>query len=331
MTHATVNNQTDAPCAYNWGNPLPGNCTIHRVTFRHFGHPVCAAISILGLFLNIIVVLVIHKSMTIGKRRTQAQIHLLVLGYSDLAVCAATICWAVFSWACDPCAPCKEASACFHFHTIAYFFWFISFTANQWLTVFITYIRARALWSINGALISQNKTQNRMLLELVGATALCCIAVFLLLFIAKAVFDFAQIPFHIGIVWVLLSLYVLKITTMMVLTINILIKLRFSQSSSSVSQRSAGATTDDFQKLVALVAAMFCCTQLVAGVNFVLILNADDMLFAAEQFLWINVVSGFNCSFNLVIYVIASRNFRIATKNFWTNAFDGASCENFFS
>ena len=88
------------------------NCTDIQATVDHYGHPFCASISITGVIFNLVVIFVIRQSMLMTGRRTQAQIHLLALAFSDIGVGVAYVSRAIFSWMCDFCLPCSRAKTC---------------------------------------------------------------------------------------------------------------------------------------------------------------------------------------------------------------------------
>ena len=62
------------------------NCSKYQILAITYGDPCLASMSCVGLVFNLLVIIVISKSMGMNDRRTQAQIHLTSLAFSDIAV-----------------------------------------------------------------------------------------------------------------------------------------------------------------------------------------------------------------------------------------------------
>ena len=100
-------------------------------------------------------------------------------------------------------------------------------------------------------------------------------------------------------------------------------------------RRSISVAEDDFQRLVALVALVFCCCNLVGAVIMAFIVKAENQMdknqIVEDLFIW-GVLSGLlNSSLNLFIYVFASTNFRAACLHLWRRKVPNASFDVRFS
>ena len=75
------------------------------------------------------------------------------------------------------------------------------------------------------------------------------------------------------------------------------------------------AVRDDFQKLVAIVALVFCVNQLVVAVFYGFLLSVDSQDFVVTYrrvFPGARLATILNSSVNLFIYLLASNSFRVA-------------------
>ena len=154
--------------------------------------------------------------------------------------------------------------------------------------------------------------------ELVIFTAILGIVFILLFGVTLRIFTALEIPMEIVIVWVLFTGNVIASTIMVILAAFILVKRRFRRH--SVVQQGTRTADDDFQKLVALVALLFCFCKFMAAVHLVRVLVLEDKLSARESFYWGTAFAILNSSVNLFIYLIASRNFRNAFLEFCKSA-----------
>ena len=100
-TTARSNGNTTEYCSYN-STVVEYNCTFIAKYTGHFGHPLMATSALLSVIFNAIIILIIFRSMQ--QKRTQAQLHLVGLAFSDITVSLIYIFGATLSWTCDPCA-----------------------------------------------------------------------------------------------------------------------------------------------------------------------------------------------------------------------------------
>lgn len=101
-----------------------------------------------------------------------------------------------------------------------------------------------------------------------------------------------------------------------VLAVFVLVKLRISRI--FVDLNRTRSTDDDFAKLIALVALMFSRSNLVDLIDVVQRLETNDELEASESrwAYWSLVAIVSNSTMNLIVYLVASRNFRAAFLSF---------------
>ena len=289
------------------------NCTITQAQADHFGDPLALSISVTGSLLNVLVIFVIFEAMR--QRRTYAQTHLMALAFSDLAVGVLAICLGIFSRSCDLCIPCSQAKSCFYGFRIVFSFFLLSGGINRSMTLCISFTRAQSIKNATNAIKNENdKKQGRVLMELLGLTAIVTVATVMILvlgmfFIPK----FVSLPrFVIFDKFFIVYLFALILVELL-LAFFVLIKLRIHKRS-VLRDGSASPMNDDFEKLVALVALVFCCTHFVSVIDFVLCLDDHDELEWRQSLgqYWTTIATIFNSSVNLIVYAVASKRFRTA-------------------
>ena len=289
--------ETEEPCIFELGFSEE-SCDWVRAAAKSIGTPLNTFASFCGLMFNMLVILIIRECMK--QQRTQAQIYLRALALSDISVCTIYIGIAIWSWNCQPCLPCSQAFSCKLTFAVMIHALIILVIWNRIMTLYITFMRAKAVSNTTNAMASQNKAEQRVLVELVFfgfiGTILTAIAGFSLMF--ACTFD---CPFVI-----ILPFWII---TMVFLASFILVRLRRRLSIST-------ATSDDFQKLVAIVALFFSCSL---TVDFVV----STVIFCAEEKRKAELVAALwefrscghilNSSVNFFIYLFASPNFRAAS------------------
>ena len=96
-------------------------------------------------------------------RQTPAQIHLLALAYSDLTYIVANLTSATVSWFCDPCLPCQQLGRCYAAILFGAFLWATTASYNRALTLYITWLRARAIQQpFHQHTVGQNRKKHRI-------------------------------------------------------------------------------------------------------------------------------------------------------------------------
>ena len=308
-SNASFANLTEGPCDVGQFFSLFNvsaleQCNLFQAVSEAFGRPVCASISIIGIIFNVITVFVIRRS--VRRRRTQAQIHLLTLAFSDISVGIAAMLFAALGWSCDLCLPCSQQGVCFTAFMVAGFFWRFSWNVNRVMTISIAIVRAKAVRNATNSLRSQNKTMRRTMVELGMIVTLG----FILIqtnyqLIMHALSTYHSIPF-----WQLFSIVstindTFLAITMASVTAFILIKLRHRE------HPVFSAAEIDFQRLVALVALVFCLGLFVSA--FLLGSSAHDGNFENHRHKTLplaHIETVLNSSVNLIVYLVASSNFR---------------------
>ena len=285
------------------------NCTNVQVFVNQFGSPVNATISFSGLILNLVIILVIRDSMK--RRQTQAQVQLTALAYSDLTVGASYVGFFIIDHTCTFCLPCSQAKVCFHGVSIVFIFWSLASIANRSMLLYISFDRARAIRNATNAICNENRTQCKGFQELGVCTAVLTIfTIFVLGIFYFLVPYLLKIPQFgpVATFWVIYL--VTMVATELVLANFVLFKLRSRKS--LYKSGTKASVEDDFEKLVALVALVFCGTCVIPIIWNVANLSAHDQLETAKSPLlyYTHICNSVNSSGNLIIYLLASRNFR---------------------
>ena len=323
------------------------NCSLVQAHVNHFRNPLIACISVAGLLLNLLVIFVIRESM--NQRRTQAQIHLMALAISDLTHCAAYVAFATLSRTCDFC-PLQStqnhtqgegnreetgvggargmgrggaSSACFTWFNAVVFLWLLSGSINRSMTLYISFIRAQSVKNGANAQISRNKAPSRIWIELGAYTIILTFFNFCAFGFSAYLVSYAlQVEWFVAQAGCLIAFILAMICAEMTLAIFVLVKLRLrkrNRSPAIARRRFSAAVEDDFEKLVALVALMYCSTYVVPVIQNVFNLSAADELETAESPWegWSHVSGVVNSSVNFVVYLVASRGFFSSFVRLW--------------
>ena len=122
--------------------------------------------------------------------------------------------------------------------------------------------------------------------------------------------QFALALFNV-IAWFFLSYFVVLIIVEMTLASFVLIKLGLRRRNSAKGRTSS---IDDFEKLVTLVALVFCCTHVLTVIDDVSDLYSVDrhQAMRSRSYYWSLVAGVLNSSVNVFVYLLASRNIRTA-------------------
>ena len=262
MANGSSTNDTESPCDFSkWG---ADTCYHKKEHFDSFGHPASLSCAVVGIFLNVVVIFVLRHAMKV--RRSQGQIHLLALAFSDLASVIGFLNVGISGWLCDPCLPCYQLGRCYAALLVVFILWLLAVYTNRWLTLVITWLRARAIK--NPFLQHANRDQSlcQSMTELIGYTLL-------FLGIGLAVSETVRYfliqnglsPSRIQHGFLIASAC-LGIVMMLSVATYILVKLRQRDDGAGNNISHAEA---DFQRLVALVAVVFGLTHVVLLVNLV--------------------------------------------------------------
>ena len=181
------------------------------------------------------------------------------------------------------------------------------------MTLYISFVRAWSLKSTTNALRSQGKSQKRIFIELVVFTTIITIVNCV---ITELTFNFLPDllgrPNHVIFAWCGVVIGATILVSEFILASFVLIKLRMKRN--SVDREFRTSSEVDFERLVALVALVFCCSLVINLIDYVDRLHAKDELSANSNFWnhWGTISTIVNSSINLIIYLTASRNFRAA-------------------
>ena len=316
LKNFSTTTKTEPPCNFL----IAEACGQINGFLNSFGHVANISCAVVGIFLNVVVIFVLCNSMK--ERRTKGQIHLLTLSLSDLfyLVCSANL--AVLSWFCDACLPCHQLG---HRHTailVSIVVWLVAGTTNRFLTIVITWLRARAINNPYSQFVTKVPSPCRMLMELLGYTvvssgissaAIEIVRYFLIRNGASPARTEAGILIFRNSLWAVV---------MLSLAAYILIKLRRRKASANKAQRrrkegdhrNLSNTEAEFQRLVALVALVFSLTSGVIVANMVVVFRnlPHDQ---PPQGSWGGFSGILNCSLNFFVYMAASRHFRNAFRS----------------
>ena len=263
------------------------------------GDPLVTSISCVGMVANILVILIIQKSMRMNQRRTQAQIHLQALAGSDIAVLIPVIGARAIKYVCESC--------------FGYSFGLL-LCINRSMTLFITYFRAWSLMSVSNALRIQEKTRLRIWIELLVFNAICGVAQVLVMVLFTSLLpSLIEVDKWKISLWVGCGIYTIWIVLEMILAAFILVTLRIQRQ--SVDHR--GSMVDDFEKLVAFVALVFSFCHVINLTHNVVLLDPKQSHTIKAHWNYGSIIADVsNSSVNLPIYLLASRNFRAAFLTF---------------
>ena len=159
------------PCdlsnGYDIGNmSRQEQCAMAQTLIESVSHPAVASVTFMGIIFNVIIIFVIRQSMR--RRQTQAQIHLSVLAFSDIALGCAALGVAALSWSCDFCLPCSNlrARTCAITAFVIHFCWLLCVSINRSTSICIAIIRAKTIFIARNALKSQKTSLRSTLTEL---------------------------------------------------------------------------------------------------------------------------------------------------------------------
>ena len=315
------------------------NCTKVKSGMAIYGKPIAVALSFLSLLSNLLVVLVIRRMMR--KQRSQAQIHLLCLAFSDLGVGIAFAWGAISCWTCNPCESCNEAAAkgtiswCLLNRIIHRCFYELFYNINRFVTLYITYVRAKVVTNFKYAMESQNKTARKCILEV---TIFCALSV--IIHELMLIFVYVRIlPSSLDLAAVLIldvdlpssfDTLAFAITTgwtviIASLSLFIILKLRGQLKVAGVIPNgTVSNVTDDFQKLVVTVALAFCSIHIIdVVIHGIFAFNPPVAGIDRRNHLraWTMYNDILNSSVNLFIYVAVSNSFRNAFVQFCSYLF----------
>ena len=135
-------------------------CMLWKDDVPALGHPLLASLSFLSVFFNSFIIFVIAQMMR--QKQTQAQMHLLLLAFSDISVGLAYIFGAMWSWSHD-----ANGDTIYFLRSFQMFraCQNILFWTNRSMITYIAGTRALAVSSTQNALESQNKTPKWVLIE----------------------------------------------------------------------------------------------------------------------------------------------------------------------
>ena len=194
---------------------------------------------------------------------------------------------------------------------ILYFALYLFVIVNRSMTLYISYKRAWSLKNVTNAQKSLEQSHRRVMIDLAVFTAIFVVAQFFIQLLVKFVFpDLFGVPGFMVWSWFAIFFGTIWIIIETILSIFVLVKLRIRQRSLD-GRRS---TNDDFEKLIALVALVFCCCLALNVIDKVFDLDAKDCLETCQnRATYLSAIAVvFNSSVNLLIYLLASRNFRVA-------------------
>ena len=303
---SSTTNETDSPCDFSMVHAEA--CGNVKGAIDSFGHPATICCAIIGIFLNVVVIIVICHAMK--QRQTQAQIHLLTLAFSDLAyvICCSNL--AIVSWSCDACLPCPQLGRCHTVILVAGSLWVIASSTNRCLILVITGLRARAIKNPFQQHANQDQSARRVFGELIGYTVLSSGTLITVTEIVKYLLIQNGASRPRTLIGTFITHSSLWIVVMLSLATYILVKLRYRNYGGSGHISNAEA---DFQRLVALVAIVFSVTHVVGLVNSVVVLAHN----LQPQGPWGAFSSTLNSSINFFIYLAASNRFKNAFWGWW--------------
>ena len=184
---------------------------------------------------------------------------------------------------------------------------------NRFLTLYLTCLLAKSFSTTEAALYYHNRSvswakKNLCIFTCPGYVLFCIVKCVVLIVLFNVISDCRM---HVTCVWTVIFIYTFTIAAIMTgLTCFILLKLRKGCKQT--------ATTDHFQRLVILVAIVFCVTLIIDTICDCLIARyqfgrgTDFVLIAITA-----IAPLINSSANLFIYLAASKPFREAFVQLW--------------
>ena len=203
---------------------------------------------------------------------------------------------------CDPCMPCDQSKLCFIHQRFLFAFLCLCLSLNRSLTLYITYSRAKAVSNLQNAIkwleMPVKTVIKRMALFVVPGNLLLMGFTGGLIFVMSHDVAFCLISSIFAIIMAAFAIY-------------IFIKLRqLRKSVSRLPVEERRRSEDDFQRLITLVALVYCVSQSISAVMFGLIARSDDKSKAVQKyFIWSLIAAIANSGGNLFIYITASTSF----------------------
>ena len=144
------------------------------------------------------------------------------------------------------------------------------------MTLYMTFIRAWLLHAVAYALTIKTKLPRQVLRELAGFTAVFSILQSVLFFI---LFPFVlprwlDLPPYVVLIWGAIICCVTWIIIEFILATFVMVQLRRQ----SINRSRLSIVSLDFERLMALVALVFCCNMIVNVIDFGIRLAAKDEL-----------------------------------------------------
>ena len=285
--------------------------------------PSTASVSFASILFNLLVVFVLvgelRRRRRRGWRRTQTQSHLLCLAVSDLSVGLGFVWGAILGWTCvdvDEDSTLKVSGSCACSFVLFKNGLFLAVSFNRLTTLYVTLIRAIATTNVKSALSGGSKSPARIFAEvavfdvsggslvyLAGSGLARCLRspekdpfldVFFVVSVAYTLLMAAAAAF------ILCRLYAQKDSALL-------------HSSGDSGVRLANTAADDFRTLVAVVASVFCLSN-IAGIAFwgltVFASREADVITTIKYWAHISII--LNSCLNFFIYMFFSANFRRA-------------------
>ena len=179
------------------------------------------------------------------------------------------------------------------------------------MTLYITFIRAWSLHAVASALKIKTKSPCQVLRDLAGFTAFFSVLQSVLFFILFPLVlpHWLDLPPYILLIWGAIICCVTWIIIEVILATFVLVQLRRQ----SINRSRSSTVSLDFERLVALVALVFCCNLIVNVIDYGSRLAARDELdiWRGRWVHWSAIASLLNSSVNLFVYLLASFNFRV--------------------
>ena len=271
--------------------------------------PTVWPLSISSIFFNLLVILILFKMKK--QFLTQAQIQLICLAFSDMSVGLFFTSLAIWNMSCD----CEDSQLCQITAIVLIFLQTAAHGISKWVTLYITFSRAKALGSTRATIQSPQRHLARAIAFTVLTGTLTAVAIGVIMVLYQS-YDLAVFTIHF-----------IEVSLMAVMTIFIVIRMRLRSIPPSIRRNTSGSSAkDECKKLVIYAALVFSATQIIdvicAGilvldnfeyVHFPNITLLDSSLFSR---LLINV-DILNSSVNLFFYLKASAGFRNAFFELW--------------
>ena len=206
--------------------------------------------------------------------------------------------------------PLPQARPCVIAYEFALSFWSLFGCVNRAMTFYVTFVRARAVNAVRYAMRVRNKTGACVVAEIIVFSLLggiLCMGIFV------AMLNMMTYPEAMFVSHSFSALFVafLAIVTLLAL------RRRLTAVEEISHPKGDRGSVDEFQRLVALVALVFCCCQLVCAIVWLLVdAIEENVTLVTKQLLWTEFAAVLNSTVNLFVYIAASSEFRKAFMNF---------------